>query len=98
MMECKSMAIPMMKNLKKLSDSNLDSNLVDPTMYRKLIESLMYMVNIRPYIFFAVSTLIQFMVESNHFHCVVEKHVLRYLRGVVGYGMRYVSCGEVRLH
>jgi hypothetical protein len=34
MMDCKSMATPMMKNLKKLSDSALDSNLVDPTMYR----------------------------------------------------------------
>ena len=34
MMDCKSMATPMMTNLKKLSDSALDSDLVDPTMYR----------------------------------------------------------------
>jgi hypothetical protein len=34
MMDCKSMTTPMMTNLKKLSDSALDSNLVDPTMYR----------------------------------------------------------------
>jgi hypothetical protein len=34
MMDCKSMATPMMTNLKKLSDSASDSDLVDPTMYR----------------------------------------------------------------
>jgi hypothetical protein len=97
MMDCKSMATPMMTNLKKLSDSTSDSDLVDPTMYRKLIGSLMYLVNTRPNIFFAVSTLSQFMVESRHFHWVATKHVLRYLRGTIGYGLRYVSGGEVRL-
>jgi hypothetical protein len=35
MMDCKSMATPMMTNLKKLSDSASDSYLVDPTMYRQ---------------------------------------------------------------
>jgi hypothetical protein len=38
MMDCKSMATPMMTNLKLLSDSS--SDLVDPTMYRQLIEIL----------------------------------------------------------
>jgi hypothetical protein len=34
MMDYTSMATPMMKNLKKLSDSTSDSYLVDPTMYK----------------------------------------------------------------
>jgi hypothetical protein len=37
------------------------------------------------------------MVEPRHFHWVAAKHVLRYLRGTVGYGLRYDSSGEVRL-
>jgi hypothetical protein len=37
------------------------------------------------------------MVEPRHFHWVAAKHVLRYLCGTVGYGLRYVSGGEVRL-
>jgi len=41
MMDCNSMATPMMTNLKKLSDCALDSNIVDSTMYRQLIGSLM---------------------------------------------------------
>jgi hypothetical protein len=68
MMDYKYMATPMMANLKKLSDSASDSDLVDPTMYRQLIGSLMYLVDTRPDIYFVVSTLSQFMVELRHFH------------------------------
>jgi hypothetical protein len=45
MMDCKSMDTPMEKHMNKLSDSTSDSYFVDPMMYRKLIESLMYLVN-----------------------------------------------------
>lgn len=91
------MARPMVINMKKLSDSTLDSKLVDPTIYKQLIGSMMYLVNTRPYIFFMVSTLSQFMVELRHVHWVVAKRVLRYLHGTVGYGLRYVSGSEVNL-
>jgi len=37
------------------------------------------------------------MVESRHVHWVAVKHVLRYLRDTVGYGLRYFSGGEVRM-
>jgi hypothetical protein len=80
MMDCKSMATPMVTNLKLLSDSS--SDLVDPTMYKELIRSLMYLVNTRPNICFVVNTLSQYMVEPRHVHLVAAKHVLRYLHGV----------------
>lgn len=97
MMDYKSMAKPMVTNLKKLSDSTSDSYLVNPTMYGKLIRSLMYKVNSMPNICFTVSTLNQFMVESRHVHWVAAKHVLRYLCGTIGYGMGYVLGHEVRV-
>jgi hypothetical protein len=62
MMDCKSMPTPTITNLKKLGASDLD--LVDPMMYRQLIGSLMYLVNTRLDICFAINTLSQFMVES----------------------------------
>jgi hypothetical protein len=95
MMDCKSMATPMVTNLKFLSDSS--SDLVDPTMYRELIGSLMYQVNTRSDICFAVNKLSQYMVEPRHVHLVATKHVLRYLHGPVGYGLRYVLDDEVKL-
>jgi len=58
---------------------------------------LMYLVNTRPDIWFVVNTLIQHMVEPRHVHWIVENHVLRYLHGMVGYGHRYVSDGDVKL-
>jgi hypothetical protein len=95
MMDCKSMTTPMTINLKLLSDKS--SDLVDPTMYRQLIGSLMYLVNTRPDICFAVNTLNQHMVEPRQVHWMATKHMLRYLHGTVGYGLRYVSSGDVKL-
>lgn len=59
--DCRPMSTPMITNLKKLSTS--ESRLVDPTLYRQLIGSLMYLVNTRPDICFVVNTLNQPMVE-----------------------------------
>jgi hypothetical protein len=95
MMDCKSMATHMMINLNLLSDSS--SYLVDPMMYRKLIGSLMYLVNTRLDICFAVNALSQYMVEPRHVHWMTTKHVLRYLRGTIVYGLRYVSSEDVKL-
>ena len=68
MMDYKSMTTPMTMNLKKLSGVAAESDLVDPTMYRELVGSLMYLVNTRPNICFVVSTLGQFMCESRQMH------------------------------
>ena len=63
MLESKSMATPMNSNLKLLNDSS--SDLVDPTVYRHLIGSLMYLVNTRLDICFAVNSLSQYMVDPS---------------------------------
>ena len=94
-MDYKSMNTPMTINMKLLSDKS--SYFVDPVMYRQLIGSLMYLVNTRPNICFAVNALSQYMVEPRHVHWMATKHMLRYLRGMVGYGLRYVSGGDVTL-
>jgi hypothetical protein len=61
MEDCRPMSTPMVTNSKKLSAS--DSQLVDAIVYRKLIGSLMYLVNTTPDICFVVNTLSQHMVE-----------------------------------
>jgi hypothetical protein len=62
----KPMSTPMVTNCKKLSASN--SGLVDATGYKKLIGSLMYLVNTRPDIFFVMDTLNQYMVDPRSVH------------------------------
>jgi hypothetical protein len=95
MEDCKPMATPMITNLKKVTTS--DSDMVDPMLYRQLIGSLMYMVNTRTDICFAVNTLSEFMVELRQEHWVATQHVLRYLRGTMEYGLRYLGDGEMKL-
>ena len=60
MMDCKSISTPMVTNLRKLHDYDTGSDLVDPTMYRQLIGSLMYMVHTRTDICYAVIAMSQF--------------------------------------
>jgi len=66
MMDCKSMATPMTTNIRKVRGSDCDP--VEPSLYHQLIGSLMYLVNTRRDIFFAVNTLSQFQVEPRHEH------------------------------
>jgi hypothetical protein len=58
MLECMSMNTPMEAKLKLLVDTSPD--LIDATLYRQIIGSLMYLTNTRPNICFAVNTLSQF--------------------------------------
>jgi hypothetical protein len=60
-MDFKPLATPMIPNIKL--HVILDLNLVDPSVSRQLNGSLMYLVNTRPHICFAVKTLSQNMVE-----------------------------------
>ena len=92
MLECKPMNTPMEVKLKLLVDTS--SELIDATLYRQIIGSLMYLTNTRPDICFAVNTLSQFLVEPRHVHLVVAKHVMRYLKGTIDYGLIYDLVAE----
>jgi intergrase/recombinase len=37
------------------------------------------------------------MIEPRHVHPIMEKHVLRYLKGTIDYGLRYISDYVIRL-
>ena len=87
MMDCKAMSTPMKSNLKLLNDASLES--IDATMCCQMIGSLMYLTNTRPDIFFVVNTLSQFLTDPRHVHLIAAKHILRYLKGTVDYGLKY---------
>ena len=85
MMEYKAMATPMASNLKLLSDASSES--VDAMMYHQMIGSLMYL---RPDICFVVNT-------SRNVHLIAAKHILRYLRGTVDFGLKYDANQRINL-
>jgi hypothetical protein len=68
MMDFNSISTPMVTNLRKLHDSDTGLDLVDPTMYRQLIGSSMYMIHTRPDICYVLITKSQFMTELRQRH------------------------------
>ena len=86
----------MASNLKLLCDASLET--IDATMYHQMIGSLMYLTNTIPDIFFALNTLSQFLTNPRHVHLVATKHVLRYLKGTVDYGIKYDTNQKINLH
>ena len=95
MTDCRPMSTPMITNWAKLHSSK--GEMVDTTLYRLLIGSLMYLVNTRPDMSFAVNTLSQFMVEPRRVHWTTAKHILRYLAGTADYGLDYRRSSGVGL-
>ena len=51
----------------------------------------------RPDICYTVNALSQFMSDPKQIHLVAAKHVLRYVRGTITYGLRYTSSSGVLL-
>ena len=68
MVDYKSVSTLMELNFKKLSGSVVGPMLANPIEYCQLIGALMFLVNTRPNVCFAVNTLSQYMVDPHHIH------------------------------
>ena len=44
-----------------------------------------------------MNTLSQFLIDPRHVHLIVVKHILRYLRGIVDYGLKYQVSQRIKL-
>ncbi|KAL4017383.1 hypothetical protein IC575_020935 [Cucumis melo] len=83
---------PMDANLKLCKDDIGEA--VDPSLYRSLIGSLMYVTATRPNILFAVSMLSRFMTNPKRSHWEAGKRVLRYIIGTINFGIYYKKVSE----
>ena len=73
------------------------SPLSDPTRYRYLVGSLVYLTITRPDIAFAVHVLSQFVSAPTSVHYVQLLRVLRYLRATATCGYFYSSSNSLQL-
>ena len=94
-MECMAITTFMESKLKLLSVTSSES--IDATMYRQMIGSLMYLMNMKPDICFVVNTLSQFLTDPRHVHLIATKHILRYLEGTVDYGIKHEVDQKINL-
>jgi hypothetical protein len=81
------MDTPLPRNWRK-GDATFEE-VVDATFYRQLVGLLMYLVNTRLDIFYAVNQLSKAMVKPTKLFWKVGKHVLIYLKGTYEYGLWY---------
>jgi hypothetical protein len=81
------MNTPMETKLKLLVYTS--SKLVFAMMCKHIIGSLMYMTDTRPDICFVVNALSQYLVDPIRVHFFSAKHVMRYFKGTLDFGLFY---------
>jgi hypothetical protein len=89
MIDYKSAPSPFLSGV-KLEDGG-ETSLVDITLYRQLVGSLLYLTHSRPNLSYAVGVVSRFMQESHELHWKVAKHILRYVQGTITFGIHYVA-------
>eukprot|EP00253_Pinus_taeda_P020228 PITA_20228 len=87
MEKCKPMQTPLASNWRK--EDATSGEVVEATMYRQLVGSLMYLVNTQPDLCYVVNRMSQAMVQPTKMFWKATKHVFRYLRGTCQYGLWY---------
>lgn len=95
MMNCKSAPTPIVTGLKLSKDDK--GTEVNPTLYKKLVGSLMYLTATRPDIMYGVSLISRFMESPKVSHWQAGKRILRYVSGTKNYGIQYSSSKEFKL-
>jgi hypothetical protein len=68
-----------------------DTPLVENTLYRQLVGSLLYLTHTHPNISYAVGEVSRYMQEPHDMHCNNAKHILINVQGTMSYGIHYAS-------
>ena len=58
-------------------------------MYRSIRGSLLYVTTTRPYVMQAIGLVARFQSTTKETHVAAVKRILRYLKGIVDYGLWY---------
>eukprot|EP00253_Pinus_taeda_P009205 PITA_09205 len=87
MQECKATITPTVMGLKlSREDSSKD---FDPSLYKSIVGSLMYLTATRPDIMYAVSLISRFMERPKEVHWQAAKRIMRYVKGTKMFEILY---------
>ncbi|KAJ9542741.1 LOW QUALITY PROTEIN: hypothetical protein OSB04_029247 [Centaurea solstitialis] len=92
MIDTKPCEAPMIPNVKLKADDG--DPLENPEKYRRVVGRLNYLTITRPDIAFPVSVVSQFMSSPRTTHWDAVCHILKYLKGAPGYGIKYQNHGH----
>ena len=79
------MATPMSRKESFCKEDGSDK--IDESYSRSMVGCLMYLTTTMPYILFVVRILSQFMHCIGKMHLKPTKRVIRYIKGIVGFGV-----------
>ena len=95
MSNCKTSPTPLIIDLKLRKDD--DGSLVDPTVFKRLVGILMYLIATRPNIMYGVSLISRFMESSKDSHWHAGKRILRYVSGTKDLSIMYSTSENFKL-
>ncbi|KAA0045165.1 putative mitochondrial protein [Cucumis melo var. makuwa] len=93
--DCKPISTPMEVNKKFCMHE--DKDLADPTMYRQLVGSLIYLTLTRLDISYSVRVISRYMQKPKKPHLEEVRRILRYLRGTTEYDILYKKGQDCKL-
>ncbi|KAK6164040.1 hypothetical protein DH2020_000904 [Rehmannia glutinosa] len=85
----KHMKTPMGTNDKLSKDEN--GTPIDPTLYRSMIGSLLYLIASRPYISYSVCVCVRYQSSPKESHLKDVKRIICYIKGTTELGILYSS-------
>ena len=89
MADCKPISVPLDQNGKVSADVGV--MLEDPTMYRKMVGSLIYATISRPVLSYVVGLVSQFMQATHKSHLDCVRCIMRYLSTTMDYALFYAA-------
>jgi hypothetical protein len=89
MTDCKSTPTPFLSGV-RLEDGK-DTPLVDSTLYRQLVGTLLYLTHSRPTLSYVDRAVSRFMQEPHELHSKAPKSILRYIQGTITFGIHYAA-------
>ena len=95
MEECKECKCPFFSriNIGEFSASPL----VDYSLYKQLVESLLYLTHSRPNFSYVVVVVARYMQEPHEIHCNVAKSILHYVQGTKHFGIHHAGSSPLEL-
>lgn len=79
----------------KTTLSTYDDDPFDAREYISIVRALQYLTFIRPYIQYAVNRACQNFHSPINIHLKAVKRILRYLKGTLDYGMRFLEQSDI---
>ena len=93
--ECKASKFPFLSGI-KLGEIG-DSPLVDSSLYRQLVGSLLYITHSRTDLAYVLSVVARYMQKPHYIHWKESNRILQYVQGTKNFGVHYVASSPLEL-